>query len=406
MPKLQQQKKSKKPQSSPPKSASPSSKKNSSLPPRDILYPEIKTAICMGENALTASKAKKLLGWQEESENIKFGNDFLFTDFEEKKIRCNNNIKNRPFYFNTICLPLVQEILTGKWQMNCENMIIGETGLTLNCQHRLAALVLAAQKYHMHEGQYMKYWDREPTLSTLIAFGCKEDDTTVNTMDTCKPRSLEDVLYRSSYYANKSTSYRKKASRILSHTVKMLWHRTGAGLDAFSPKRTHAESLDFILRHEKVLAAVNHIIEENGDDGKIKKFIPLGNAAAFLYLMGTAATERCNDDKTGYCDVSQPTEALLDFSSWDKSMSFWTNLAADNEDFEELKHAIVHEMKTGRISTKVRCALASKAWNAWYAGDDIDDVALELEFVKSEDGIDVLVECPTVGGIDLGNPQD
>ena len=378
------------------------SRKPKASPPREILYSQVTTAICQGKSALTAEKAKELLGWHEA-----VGSEFLLTDFEEKKIYCNNNVKNRPFYLNAVCLPLVQEILRGKWQLNCENRIIGKTGLILNGQHTLVALVLAAQKWHLHQGQYSDIWPNEPTIDTLIAFGADESDNVVNTMDTCKPRSLEDVIYRSEYFINSTASRRRRASKVLAHAVKMLWHRTGAGLDAFAPRRTHAESLDFIGRHNKLLECVSHIMEENGDEGKIKKYLSPGYAAAFMYLMGTASTERCNDNQTGYCDVSHPDETLLDFDHWDKASEFWVMLAAGHESMELVKAAFTQSMDDGSISVSVRLAILAKAWNVWAEGaEDMEAMDLELVYAENEDGYKVLAECPTVGGVDCGNPKD
>lgn len=373
-------------------------KKSRSLPPREILYPTVTTSISTN---LSAEKARKLLGWHEA-----IGPEFLFTDFEDKKIVCDNNVKNRPFYMNSVCLPLVQEILRGKWQLNCENRIIGKTGLVLNGQHTLVALVLAAQKWHLHQGQYSDVWEHEPTIATLVAFGADESDDVVNTMDTCKPRSLEDVIYRSEYFVNSTNSTRRKASKILAHAVKMLWHRTGAALDAFAPRRTHAESLDFITRHNLLLKCVNHIMEENGDEGRIRKYLTPGYAAAFMYLMASATSERCNDDKTGYSDVSHPSEALLDFATWDKASEFWVLLASGGDSMVLVKEAIAKALSEGNGNISVRMAIIAKAWNVWADGhDEMEAMDLELEYVDDEDGYKKLTECPTVGGVDLGNPK-
>ena len=375
---------------------------------RAVIYAEVVTKICQGDDALTAEQAKSLLGWTEETEEIKFGNDYLLVDRYEQKIRCYNDLNNRPFMM-PVCIALMSEILNGNWQLNCENRIIGKTGLILNGQHTLVALILAVQEWEKHGGskrdnKYHEYWKTEPTIDTLIAFGADESDRVVNTMDTCKPRTLEEVIYRSSYYANRPEGFRRKASKILSHAIKMLWHRTGAGLDAFSPKRTHAESLDFVARHGRILECVAHILEENGDDNRIAKYLSLGYASAFMYLMASASTDRENEDGTGYSQMNHPSEKQLNFDKWDLASEFWVKLAAASEELDEVRIAMAKAIEDGLVGVNVRCALIAKAWLVMSDGDEVTSDDLELVIVKNDEGYKVLAECPTVGGIDLGNP--
>jgi len=83
---------------------------------------------------MTPDQAKKLLGWSQESEHIKFGSNYLLLDEYGEKVRCYNNVTNRPLYPN-IYKTLRQEHLRKKWQMNGEPVIIGRTGLILNDPH-------------------------------------------------------------------------------------------------------------------------------------------------------------------------------------------------------------------------------------------------------------------------------
>lgn len=384
------------------------SKVASATSQREVIYPEIKARICLREKGtgLTEEQAKKLLGWEEEPAEATFGEDFLLKDIHGKKIRCSNDIQNRPLSIANY-EALLQEILTGKWRMNCENMIIGKTGITLNCQHRLIALVLACQKYRENPENYKDWWDEEPILDTMIAFGCDESDETVNTMDTCKPRSLWEVICRSHYFADLPLAERKVVSRRTADCIKFLWHRTGAFLDAFRPRRTHSESLHFIERHQRTLAAVKHITEENGTD-KISRYIVPGYAAALLYLMGTSETEREKDDKTGYSDVAEPGESLLNFSRWEQACDFWTMIAAGDKQMDPIREALGkvlegHESQGGTPDERV--ALLAKAWNAWIENGDIEESDLILSYNIDGEGRRTLTECPVVQGIDLGNPE-
>src|SRR5690606_8050237 len=117
--------------------------------------------------------------------------------------RCHNNIRNRDIDKIKVS-ELVQEILRGHWVMNCESLIIGVTGIVLNGQHTLIALVLATQQWEEvgKDSQIREVWPNKPTIDKLIVFGASEEDKVVNTMDTAKPRSLGDVIFRSDYFAD------------------------------------------------------------------------------------------------------------------------------------------------------------------------------------------------------------
>lgn len=391
--------------------------------PREVIYPKLKVVVMdpAGEDRetgkpgqpMTADDCKRLMGWQEEVGAVKFGSDYLFTDKRDKKVLCTNNVANRPLYMSTVEM-LIGEILYRRWNTNGEPIIIGKTALVLNGQHQMIALPLAVQIWEdaggpRKDNKYHEYWETPPTITKLIVFGIDEDDKVVNTMDTCKPRSLADVIYRSEYFKTMAKIDRLKVAKITEYAIKMLWARTGAGLDAFSPKRTHAESLDFIARHPRVLSCVKHIYEEDGSDGKIKRFLSPGYSAAFLYMMGSAATERENDDKTGYSQVAHPNESLLDWSQWDKACEFFVMLAAGHKVMEPIRSALgeLFQGKGCGGSSEERQALIAKAWACYSDTGEVDGADLELQYETGEDESSmVLAECPTVGGIDLGRPKE
>lgn len=398
--------------------AKPSGKKKQPVKPREVLYPKLKIKIMdpaselEGARAMTSDDCKKLLGWLEEVGEIKFGADYLFTDKRDKKVLCTNNVTNRPLYMSTV-ETLIGEHLHRRWRTNGEPIIVGKTGLVLNGQHQLISLALAVQIWEDAGGartdnEYYEYWQTPPTMTKLIVFGIDEGDEVVNTMDTCKPRSLADVIYRSEYFKTMTKGDRLKVAKITEYAVKMLWLRTGANLDAFSPRRTHAESLDFIARHPKILSCVKHIYEEDGNDGKIKRFLTAGYSAAFMYMMGSSATERENDDKTGYSQVAHPNEAMLDWSNWDKACEFFVMLAAGHKTMEPIREALGELFKGKGCggNSEERQALLAKAWACWQDTSEVDIADLELQYAESEDGMSALAECPTVGGIDLGKPKE
>lgn len=370
--------------------------------PRVVMYEKVKVSVNDASDPITPAAAKRLLGWITESEGLPLKDDFLLKDGKGLRVKCTNNVTNRPLYM-AIVITLVQEILNRKWRLNGESIIIGKTGLVLNGQHTLIALVLAAQEWEEHPGKWKDYWQTEPTIEKLVVFGIDEGDATVNTMDTCKPRTLSDVIYRSVFFAKMKGKDRRYAARYTEHAVKLLWFRTGAKHDAYAPLRTHAESLDFIARHPKLLQCVKHIHEENGD-GKIAKYLSPGYAAGLLYLMGSAATDRESEDKKGYSQVDHPSEKQIDWTLWDKAEEFWTLLAAGDKKFNPIRESLGAVLEDGSGSVNVRMAILVKAWNAYAKEGSISDDDVELEFTTDGDGIKTLAETPITGGIDLGVP--
>src|SRR4051812_13441590 len=83
---------------------------------RTVLFPE--PEVDHITEPITAEAAKAILGWQEEGDDKKheFGKKFLLK-CNDKKVRCKNNISNRPLYASHIDL-LKQEILRKRWRFN------------------------------------------------------------------------------------------------------------------------------------------------------------------------------------------------------------------------------------------------------------------------------------------------
>lgn len=375
----------------------------SALAPGKVLYPEVSVSICTGDEALTAEKAKKLLGWEEEQPGKPYGDKILFTDLHGKKIRCWNNDKNRPFVRSNAEL-IAQEVLRKRWRLNGETMIIGKTGVNISCQHRLVGLIMAAQAWN-HQADMYPEWTSEPTMECIIVFGIEEDDATVNTIDTGRPRTLSDVLYRSELFEGVGNADRKVVARICDYGVKTLWHRTGVDSQAYAPKRTHAEALDFIARHPRLLDAVRHIFEEDGSGSegkKISKYLSPGYASAMLYLMGC-----CDSDGKKYlAPPSLQDESQLEFTHWDKAMEFWTLLAGEHKSMAGVRSALGKLLEDNLATIPARQAMLVKAWDIFIHDGTIAEDLLELKWVTNDDGEKALAECPTVGGIDVGTPNE
>jgi hypothetical protein len=314
----------------------------------------------------------------------------------------NNNLINRYPMPGQIAL-LCQEILRKQWQLNGETIIIGKTGLVLDGQHTLIALVFANQKWTDKQGQYQAIWPTAPTISKVVVYGIEETDAVVNTINTGRPRTLTDVIYRSEYFQGVKVNARRKLAKMTDHAVRQLWDRTGAGMDAFTARKTHAEALDFIARHPRVFEAIKHIYEENGTDGRLKPYLGPGYSSALMYLMAGCTTDRDKDDGTGYTNVPAPSENQIDFEHWDKASEFWVKLAAGDKGMAPIKAAIA-DIGDG-ITLDERMAIVVKGWNAWVEHGKITAKDLQLVYATNEAGNDVLSEIPIVGGIDLGKTK-
>ena len=362
-----------------------------------ILYPEISVEYCFGDDALTEGKAKELLGWQECKK------DPLLVDLEGNKIRCCHNMSNRPFQMK-LCLQYVQEILRKKWRSNCQNRIIGKTGLVISGQHALIALVLANQKWLDDRHQY-PLWKTKPTMETLIAFGCDEDEETVDTVDTGKPRTLTDVLFRSAVFEGETTNKRKALSTKLDSAIRTLWDRTGVP-NAFSLQQTHSESRNFLNQHPKIVDCVKHIFEEDNKNS-ITNIIPAGAASALLFMMGCSESDA---DKYHDLDLEQRSDKVLDWSRWDDACNLFTYLSQRTKELEGLVDAYgnlcSNLAKTNDApSVKARIGLVALAWQEFVDNGSVPS-SLELDYEIIEEGSAILTQHPTVGGIDRGKDTD
>lgn len=399
-----------------PKSASDKTKKakkgkEAEPETRPIKYSTVAVTKLFGESGrLTAAIAREILGWSQAIGEGDFGSDFLLKDRNEVKTRCRYNSSNRPFK-QRAAEQWMYEILQGNWRFNGETFVVGQTGTVLDGQHRLIGLILAAQEWEKSRDVWVN-WTEEPSIEALIVYGVPEDRHTINTLGTGVPRSLADAIYSCGLFEGldgaraADRSKLKDLCKLTDYAVRLLWERTWAGVDAWAPRRTHAESLDFLDRHPRVLTAVKHIYEENGD-GKISQLLPAGYAAGMLYLMGTSATEREKDDGSGYSQVDPCGEEQLDFSRWSAAEDFWVELAARKRTFQNLMEALgdVATRAEGGAHRDEDLALIVKAWNRYAAGKSVNAESLQLTYERDGDGVQRLVECPTCGGIDLGKPE-
>lgn len=381
------------------KSATPPAKSNgkrgkagSKIAPKPelpVVYEKIAAKLCVGEKAITVKDAKKLLGWEEVEDG-----DYHFTNLAGRRIRCRNSAANRPFYFATTILPLKQEILRKRWRFNGESIIVSRSGMIHNGNHTLAALVLAGEEWDTCQ-DWREYWESEPTLEKLLVLGISDDDDTVNTIDTAKPRTLTDVLYRAGYFANVPANRRKVLARMADYAIRLVWSRTGAGEDAYSVKRTHSESIDFLNRHMRLIDCVRHIEEENGTEGRLVPYLPPGTASGLLYLMVSSAS-----DSDTYTAASPRREDVLQWSFWDRAFEFFVLLAGKASELSAVHEAIAAMSAEGTITTEARLATVIKGWLRYAERLPIRPEDVKLDWVIGENGVRSLTEVATVGGID------
>lgn len=372
---------------------------------KDLMYPEVNVHVGYGDDAVDVEQAKNLLGWEEETDDVKFGSDYATTTLAGRKVRLTNNTRNRPLIESWVDV-LAQEHLNRRWRRNGDVLKIGKSGETLSAQHRLISLIRAEERRNLVDEaeHWSAYWDGPVTMETIIVFGVDEDDETVNTIDTGVSRTVGDVFYRIVEMQRYPTKERRKIARAMDHAVRMLWHRTGRGEDAFSPTRTHAEAIAFFRDHPKLLDMVSHVATEDEDDKPISRYVSIGYASALCYLFAASRADRAKYDEGGR------SEAAIGMTKKraDQAMDFFA-LLKDGPDLAELRKALdkLDDAETGRVGTLAeRVALLVKAWTFWAEGETITGKRLELKYETEPGELPALAETPSCGGIDLGDPAE
>jgi hypothetical protein len=399
---------------------------------RKVIYPETTSEIRQGDNPVTVPLGRELLGWTTDP-NAAAEHGVKYPLFEHpvtgEKIYTLNNTRNRKFTLSW-AESLAQELLYRRWsgpngngkRINGEPLVVGETGETLSCQHRLAALDIAEARRtsEKEKDHWARYWDRPVVMDTLIVFGADESDEVVNTLDTGRVRTPADMLYRCDLLLGYPPAERDALSKMLQGAVQLLWHRTALDRDAYGLRRTHAEIYDFIVRHPRLIEAARHINQEYGEGERraaCGKILKPGAATGLLYLMAA-----CASDGEAYRAAEPRSEKVLDLTRWDKAKEFWVQLLKSTPAFKEVRlalGAVVADpdddgalLAAGKADRN-KTAVLIKAWGVFVedrpfrrpaAGDDAalsPDLALTFEMDKYQNR--VLVDNPVLGGIDLGN---
>jgi len=380
--------------------------KKSKKSDRAILHPAPISDVLYGDRALTIEETINLLGWVEEPEGEEWGNDHCGIVSKEygKKVRLMNNLVNRPIDRASL-KRYVQDILNGCWKLNGENIVIGITGQIMSGQHRLISHILAEHQ-RLENLDHWKTRHPDPIrLETFIAYGVEESDEIFRTLNTGKPASVADTLYRSALISRIPLANRRTIARILDRAISCLWGRLGYSNDQWADIRTNTEAQLFLEKHETLVECAEYLLGENSVSdseeevsGKISDIVPLGTATALFYLMAVSDS----DSETYHLArfKEKASEKLLNMNSWEAARLFWYDLGAREERMEPVLKLIQKYQDKGVKGGATESVLC----RAWVNnGNEFDLKSLTLKLTPEIDGEDRRVdENYTCGGVDLG----
>lgn len=333
-------------------------------------------------------EVKQRLGWEVLKPDSKKTPMFVY---KGKKIFCENNLGNRPFYLNN-CLKLKQEMLKGRWKLNGETRVFDPEGKLLDGQHSLCAFVLASEEYDEDREEFPEF---NELFETFIVEGVDSSDVVANTLNTGKPRSLTDIVYRSRYFSGLNPTRRKQSAQVTKSAIRLVWTRVGITKKRI--KDTHSEMVAFLENHPGILRSVNYILNLDRKSEKgVTRLLYLGQAAAMLYLMSAS-----NSDPVGYRESL--SELQVNFLNRVKAEKFWRELTKQLPQSLISKSTlkmIAEEINKGRNTKEMRQAVLTLGWNAYLKGKPLKT---SLEFRERErDGLvrEVLVNPPVMTGID------
>lgn len=378
---------------------------------RAIVHPVPMAVESWGENAITPDKAKELLGWEEETEDVKFGADYHITDLKGVKIRLRNSTHNRPFS-RALADVYVQELLNKRWQLNGETIVIGKYGEVISGQHRLGAVVLAEQQ-RAAEARWEENWGEGPVmLQTFAAVGVEETDDVVNTVDTGRPRSLSDTIYRSEWFSHLPPKERAKASRACDWAIRLVQLRIGVK-DAFNPKKSHGANLEFLDKHKTLAKIVDHVCSED-KGGNVSNLVTPGYASAICYLMAASKTEP--EQYVLKSKEGDRREKYLDLGLLERAKEFWSYVGKEGDPQlkavrERIKLYAKRKDSTGEpipVSLDEKIAIMSLAWTIYADGGTPTVAQVTPKYDNGHDGDDpsLLKGDYRLGGIDLGDEYD
>lgn len=218
---------------------------------------------------------------------------------------------------------MARDIQNGRWAMNGDAIRINCDGSLIDGQHRCAAVVAAGM-----------------SIDTLFIEGL--DKAVMNTIDTGRQRTLQDVLHLAGHADAKSLAAATRCA--------YLWARGGASrMNRLQP--TRSELLDYLDRYPTLSDAVALV-------PRTHNMIHRSVAQAFTFFQlnaGADATEVAEFMAAVINGLGSPTEPAFEL---------WRRLVRDNE-------------RHGPNSQWVRAAQLTYAWNAHVEMRPISKIVLK-----------------------------
>lgn len=401
---------------------------------REVIHKEVSAVLWMVEhgNPVDEAQAEKMLGWVEEPPRKPdekagpWGDKYDYATSDGIRVRLTKNQLNRAIRPHQIeCLR--QIILNGQWKFNGQPLSVSKYDDIISAQHRLLGLKEACIAWRAHPNKWRERWPSAPTIDALVVYGLEEDAETLATIDTGIPRDLADTFFtdRMGFFPRKPPAERQKLARTMDKAIRALRQRTGVE-DDWVALPTHQEMHEFEQLHPTLRKCLAHVVEENGADGKILRYLPLGTASAVMYVMasGTSDIDEYRNPKGG----GRRSERRLKWELWDKAKDFWALLAGHAKEMEAVRMADVEignddvgdpmyikafpkvntdadglPLEQRAASLQERLCIISRAWDQYSTGQKITAADVELKYHDWPGNSKVLGYPTNFGGIDTGD---
>lgn len=228
---------------------------------------------------------------------------------------------------------LAGRISRGEWALNGEPIIISETNVLIDGQHRLAAVIMANR-----------------AIESVVTFDAP--DSAYETVDTGRARFFQDKLY-----VDREVNYARLAAMLA-------WeYRLDHGhMRRVNVAPSHAELATTLDRHPELREAAMR----GHEVGKASRFMP-DSLAAWLYH------KFCQMDEVKAADFFA---GLID----------GTNLEPGNPVLALRERLIANRASPSKFVRPHLAALVIKAWNAYYAGNRLSILVFRTD-----------EEFPTIG---------